>query len=97
ARSRLARERKWASVTQFRCAFQTIGGSVQMRRTERSRYKFGRANSRRSRGTNASTRTIEMSCSALVFLQRNPRPRRRPVNGQYQEKFGLRSSASQKV
>ena len=40
---------------------------------------------------------METSSKAFVYLQRNPRPIRKPVAGQCQEKFGLRSIASQKV
>src|SRR5437667_3815614 len=50
-----------------------------------------------SRGARASTRKIEASSNALVYLERNPSPISNPLSGQYQEKRGLFSSASQNV
>ena len=60
-------------------------------------YKPGRANSCLSRGARASTSRIETSSNAFVYLERNPSPTSNPVSGQYKEKRGLLSSASQNV
>ncbi len=40
---------------------------------------------------------MEISSSALVYFERNPSPTSKPVSGQYQEKCGDFSSASQKA
>src|SRR5207248_7555559 len=79
------------------CAFQTIGGIVQRTNIPISKYTLDRLNSRRSRGTSASTSNTEISSSVFVYLQRNPSPISRPVAGQYHEKLGFFSKASQKV
>src|SRR3954463_14975164 len=81
----------------MRFEFQMIGGSVQMTKITSSEYKPGRRNSRRRRGTSASTAMTETSSSAFVYLQRNPRPMRKPVNGHHQVNFGLCSSVRQKA
>src|ERR1041385_4152215 len=95
--SRFPRERRCTSVIQACWAFHTIGGTVQMANRASNEYRFGRANSRLSRGAKASTSTIETISSAFVYLERNPSPTSNPVNGQYQEKCGLLSMASQNV
>src|SRR5437899_3237747 len=61
------------------------------------KYTPGRLNSRRSRGTSARTSNTEINSNAFVYLQRNPSPISRPVTGQYHEKLGLFSTASQKA
>src|SRR5437763_120240 len=81
----------------MRFEFHMIGGSVQTAKTTSSVYTPGRRNSRRKRGTSASTATTETSSSALVYLQRNPRPMSKPVNGHHQANLGLCSSARQKA
>src|SRR3954454_24829765 len=81
----------------MRFEFHMIGGSVQTANTTSSVYKPGRRNSRRRRGTSASTATTETSSSALVYLQRNPRPMRKPVNGNHQVNLVLFSSVPQKA
>src|SRR6476620_4750154 len=73
------------------------GGNVQSRNIPSSKYKPGRLNSRRNRGTRRSTIMIEISSSALVYLHKKPIPTSRPVAGQCQENSGLRSKAHQKV
>src|SRR6266508_1778853 len=70
---------------------------VQRANTMSNEYKPGRANSRLSLGARASTSRIETSSNAFVYLERNPNPISNPVSGQYNEKRGLFSSASQKV
>src|ERR1700745_2327597 len=74
-----------------------IGGIVQTTNIPISKYTPGRLNSRRNRGTSASTTNTETNSNALVYLQRNPNPISRPVIGQYHDKLGVFSSASQKV
>src|SRR5262249_37775793 len=53
--------------------------------------------SRRSRGASANTITTETNSNALVYFERKPSPISRPVTGQYHEKRGLFSKASQNV
>src|ERR1043166_8004636 len=60
-------------------------------------YKPGRLNSCLSRGARASTKRIETSSNAFVYLERKPNPISNPVNGQYQERRGLFSTANQNV
>src|SRR5262249_9052442 len=64
-----------------------------------SKYRPGRLNSRRSRGTSASTTKTETNSNAFVYLQRKPNPISRPVIGQYHEprKRSGFSTASQNV
>jgi hypothetical protein len=62
-----------------------------------NKYTLERLNSRRSRGTSASTTSTEINSNAFVYLQRKPSPISRPVSGQYHEKLGLLSKASQNV
>src|SRR5262245_275427 len=62
-----------------------------------SKYTPGRLNSRRRRGASHSTNNTETNSNAFVYLQRNPSPISRPVTGQYHEKLGLFSTASQNV
>src|SRR4029077_9031414 len=95
--SRLPRDRRCTSVIQACCWFQTIGGIVQSANTPSNEYRPGRANSRLSRGASASTNTIDTSSSAFVYLERKPSPISNPVAGQYHEKCGLFSIASQNV
>src|SRR6201993_1048863 len=68
-----------------------------MAKSASNEYKLGRLNSCLSRGASASTNTIETSSNVFVYLERNPSPISNPVNGQYQEKRGLFSNASQNV
>ena len=79
------------------CAFHTMGGIVQRAKITSNRYSPERLNSCLSRGARASTKRAETSSKALVYLERKPRPISKPVNGQYQEKRGLLSTASQNV
>src|SRR5437764_12749178 len=91
------RVRKCVVVTQACCAFQTIGGIVQIMKTPRSQYNPGRLNSWRRRGANASTSKMQMISNAFVNRERNPRPISNPVNGHQNEKRGLFSTANQKL
>src|SRR5260370_27766554 len=70
---------------------------MQRAKSAINEYKPGRLNSCLSRGAKASTNTIETISSAFVYLERNPSPINNPVSGQYQEKCGLFSTASQDV
>src|ERR1700758_3488653 len=74
-----------------------MGGIAQTAKITINEYKAGCLNSCLSRGARASTRKTETSSNALVYLERKPSPISNPVSGQYQEKRGLFSSASQKV
>src|SRR5262245_12342063 len=74
-----------------------MGGIVQRRNTATSKYTPGRLNSRRSRGASTNTIKTETNSNALVYFERKPSPISRPVTGQYQEKRGLFSKASQNV
>src|SRR5947209_13167835 len=67
------RVRKCVVVTQACCAFQTIGGIVQMMKIPSSQYNPGRLNSWRRRGANASTSKMQMISNAFVNRERNPR------------------------
>src|SRR5439155_22755711 len=89
------RARRWLSVTHACCLFQMMGGSIQTTKAPRSEYRPGRLNSGRNRGAKASTRRMEINSRPFVYLQRNPRPIRKPVTVQYHEGCGLRSRASQ--
>ena len=74
-----------------------MGGIVQRANITTNEYKPGCLNSCLSRGARASTKKIETSSNAFVYLERNPSPISKPVSGQYQEKCGLFSNASQNV
>src|ERR1700730_3304362 len=70
---------------------------VQTANVPRSQYSPCALNSRRNRGAIARTSRTEMTSSALVNLERNPRPMSKPVAGQERKNLGVRSSASQNV
>src|SRR4029077_8356639 len=85
---------KCESVTQACCAFQTIGGIVQITKHPSSQYKPGRLNSRRSRGAKARTSNTHTISKALIHRLRNPKPTSNPVSGQQSENGGLFFTAS---
>src|ERR1041385_3194827 len=91
------RVRKCVVVTHACCAFQTIGGIVQMMKIPRRQYNPGRLNSWRKRGANPSTNRMQMISNAFVNRERKPRPMSNPVSGHQNENRGDFSTAIQKL